>query len=286
MKRFFSVLLIAILLVTSLATAAMAAEPGGTVNVSVTVSGEFSSFLVSIAADPGLTIKNISGAGAFTINGSTAKANWAGAGNVNKVTLTVTVEVAADIAPGTYYISASAQKAAKAVPMEEDTDGYPDGLIDTTVSVSGGSITIECKHQWGEWNVTKAATCTEAGEQTRTCSLCGETQTEAIPAAGHKWETTWSQNAEKHWHDCSVCDATNDEGPHKYSDVVDYKEPTEDEPGYRILKCICGRRKTEEVPFNGEGNWGDIRPMMLLGFSAVLFTLAAGVYVFKRKVNV
>ena len=39
-------------------------------------------------------------------------------------------------------------------------------------------------HQWGEWAVTKAATCTEAGEETRTCTLCGEKETRAIAATG------------------------------------------------------------------------------------------------------
>ena len=43
-------------------------------------------------------------------------------------------------------------------------------------------------HQWGEWAVTKAATCTEAGEETRTCTLCGEKETRAIAATGsHTW---------------------------------------------------------------------------------------------------
>ena len=34
----------------------------------------------------------------------------------------------------------------------------------------------------------KAATCTEAGEKSYTCSVCGETHTEVIPAAGHHYE--------------------------------------------------------------------------------------------------
>ncbi|MBQ7601839.1 MAG: hypothetical protein IJU49_06735 [Lachnospiraceae bacterium] len=41
-------------------------------------------------------------------------------------------------------------------------------------------------HWYDAGKVTKAATCTAAGVRTRTCSHCGATTTENIPAAGHK----------------------------------------------------------------------------------------------------
>lgn len=34
-------------------------------------------------------------------------------------------------------------------------------------------------HSWGEWSVTKDATYSEEGEETRTCSVCGQTETRA-----------------------------------------------------------------------------------------------------------
>lgn len=39
-------------------------------------------------------------------------------------------------------------------------------------------------HDWGEWVQTKAPTTTEEGEETRTCSRCGETETRSIPKLG------------------------------------------------------------------------------------------------------
>ena len=42
-------------------------------------------------------------------------------------------------------------------------------------------------HSWDDGVVTKAATCTEDGIRTYTCSIGGETRTEAIPATGHKY---------------------------------------------------------------------------------------------------
>ena len=45
---------------------------------------------------------------------------------------------------------------------------------------------VEHTHAFGEWTVTKAATCTEDGEQTRTCD-CGYSETQVIPATGHDY---------------------------------------------------------------------------------------------------
>ena len=45
---------------------------------------------------------------------------------------------------------------------------------------------VEHTHSFGEWTVTKKATCTEPGEQTRTCD-CGYSETQVIPATGHNY---------------------------------------------------------------------------------------------------
>ena len=46
----------------------------------------------------------------------------------------------------------------------------------------------KCEHEYGEWTVTKDATCTQEGTQERTCALCGETETQKIAATGHSTE--------------------------------------------------------------------------------------------------
>lgn len=48
-----------------------------------------------------------------------------------------------------------------------------------------GAVRNKTEHAWGEHAVTKAATCTETGEETFTCTVCGATKKEAIPATGH-----------------------------------------------------------------------------------------------------
>ena len=44
----------------------------------------------------------------------------------------------------------------------------------------------EHTHAFGDWVVTKEATCTEPGEQTRSCD-CGYSETQVIPATGHDY---------------------------------------------------------------------------------------------------
>ena len=41
-------------------------------------------------------------------------------------------------------------------------------------------ITVTAEHEWGEWEVTKPATTTEEGEETRTCKHCDEKETRPI----------------------------------------------------------------------------------------------------------
>ena len=45
---------------------------------------------------------------------------------------------------------------------------------------------VEHTHSFGEWTVTKEATCTDPGEQTRICD-CGCSETQVIPATGHDY---------------------------------------------------------------------------------------------------
>ena len=43
------------------------------------------------------------------------------------------------------------------------------------------ALAPDAGHDWGEWVVTKPATDTETGEESRTCSRCSETETQVIP---------------------------------------------------------------------------------------------------------
>jgi hypothetical protein len=61
------------------------------------------------------------------------------------------------------------------------------GDAEGTEEIEADSWNIPAKgHTWGEWTVTKPATESEAGEETRTCSVCQETETKVIPVVGHE----------------------------------------------------------------------------------------------------
>ena len=49
-----------------------------------------------------------------------------------------------------------------------------------------GDKVVDHTHSFGDWVVTKEATCIENGEQTRSCD-CGLTETQVIPATGHDY---------------------------------------------------------------------------------------------------
>ena len=42
-------------------------------------------------------------------------------------------------------------------------------------------------HTYGDWVITKNATCVAEGSKKRTCTVCGVEEVETIPTTGHKW---------------------------------------------------------------------------------------------------
>ena len=60
-------------------------------------------------------------------------------------------------------------------------------------------------HEWGEWEIVREATKAEEGEKTRSCTMCGETQTETVPRVTlpytkvYEPETSWAMAATVAW---------------------------------------------------------------------------------------
>ena len=89
--------------------------------------------------------------------------------------------------------------------------------IGTEVFTVGGctmeylQVKTGCAHDFGSWTVKTAATCTAEGTQTRTCSLCGEVQTEAIAALGHSYDgVTYETTCQTIAHTCYTCSRCGD----------------------------------------------------------------------------
>ena len=118
----------------------------------------------------------------------------------------------------------------------------------------------EAAHEWDDGEITKAATCTEEGEKTYTCTVCGHTRTESVAKSAHTEETdeaveatctTAGKTAGKH---CSVCGEVLEEQKevpalgHDYQAAEGGKAPTCTEDGYGKLVCSrCGDEKEGEV---------------------------------------
>ena len=82
-------------------------------------------------------------------------------------------------------------------------------------------------HQYGEWKVTKDATCTSSGTRTRTCTKCGKTETETIPA----------------------------DGAHTYGEWKIIQEATCTKSGSKTRTCTkCGKTETETIPAGGKNH--------------------------------
>ena len=117
-------------------------------------------------------------------------------------------------------------------------------------------------HDFGSGVVTTEPTCTEAGVRTYTCSKCGETRTEAIPAKGHSFDSgvvtkePTCTEAGVRTYTCSACGETKTESipakGHSFDSGVVTKEPTCTEAGVRTYTCPkCGETKTEAISAKG-----------------------------------
>jgi DNA-directed RNA polymerase subunit RPC12/RpoP len=95
--------------------------------------------------------------------------------------------------------------------------------------------------------VETAPTCTEAGYTTYTCSRCGDSYTQAgAPATGHSFEAWESINNAEHSHKCSKCGIT-ETAEHDFT--VTEVPATPDASGSRTYTCkVCGYVKIETIP--------------------------------------
>ena len=128
--------------------------------------------------------------------------------------------------------------------------------------LSGQTIAKTENHSWDAGKVTTKATCTEEGEKTFTCSICGDEKTEKVSATGHQHTEirnkkeatckeegysgdTWCKDCGKKILSGQAIVKTED---HSWNQGEITKEPTCKEEGEKTFTCsICGNTKTEKV---------------------------------------
>ena len=142
------------------------------------------------------------------------------------------------------------------------------GRVDTICSNCGEVVSTRelpptGAHVWDNGVVTTAPTETTPGVRTRTCTVCGQTRTEAIPATGahdYQFTKTVAPTCTDGGYDlytCSGCGATErrnltDAAGHKWDGGTVTTAPTETTPGVRTFTCtVCGQTRTEAIPATG-----------------------------------
>lgn len=115
-------------------------------------------------------------------------------------------------------------------------------------------------HKYGNWVVTKEASCTEDGEREKVCSVCEEKITETIEK-GHKWnksytvdlEPTCTEEGSESIH-CSRCDEIKEGSSrvvpqkHSYGAWETIKKSTELAAGLKTHTCTeCGKEETVAI---------------------------------------
>ena len=125
----------------------------------------------------------------------------------------------------------------------------------------GKTIAKTTEHTWDGGKVTKAATCTEKGVKTYTCTVCDKVKTEEIPATGHQHtevrnvkEATCKEEGYTGDTYCTDCGTKLSSGMEIARKAHEYEERERNEAnckrnGYILFVCkVCGDEKREVLP--------------------------------------
>jgi len=275
MKRFSSLLIVAALVVTCIACAVFAAQtptvnvsgataaPGETVTLSFSLSDNpgFATYRMGITYDKNvLELKSIDAgalsAGVFQANlgnGQVAFMNGTDI-NGNGVLFTATFKILATTSTTTD------------VGIDMNVSNLGNAAADRlTFRISDNTVVIHsCNdgHIWGGWTLTGRPTCTEAGEETRVCDICGERETRPVTATGHSWGA-WSvtnkptcTTAGEETRICSVCNQPETRAVaatgHDWGEWVVTTKPTCTAAGEEARTCnTCNEKETRKVAAAG-----------------------------------
>lgn len=134
-------------------------------------------------------------------------------------------------------------------------------------------------HDFGGWQETRPATCTQEGEETSVCSRCGDEKHREIPALGHLYagEETEDEaptclgkgSASRHCVRCGDKTEERELAPlgHSFGSGEEVQAPTCTEPGEEKFVCsLCGEEKREKIPALGHDftEWRENRVNCLL----------------------
>ena len=182
-------------------------------------------------------------------------------------TCTVCNTTKTEVIPATGHQHKEVRNAKKATCTE---DGYTGDTYckDCGAKLESGTVINKLGHTWDNGVITKEATCKEEGSKTYTCSICGDTKTEAIPKKDHTWDegkvtkkVTCTEDGLKVY-TCRVCAETKEEvlkaTGHQHTELRNEKKATCTEEGYTgDTYCTdCGELiKKGSVTEKANHNW-------------------------------
>ena len=233
--------------IVELSEGKLTAKSVGTTNLTATVLGKSTTIPVTVNA---VSLANA--------NVSLDQDSWSYTGK--PITPAVTVlQNGNTLVEGTDYT----------VAYQNNTEEGTGTVIVTGTGSYSGTVTKDftitpCQHVWDQGEVTQAATCTQEGVKTYTCTNCGQPRTEAVPATGHTEvaypaeEATCTAEGHAAGTRCAVCGAILSGGEatpalgHSYDGGKITKPPTCEEEGVKTFACTrCGETRTEAVPATG-----------------------------------
>lgn len=185
---------------------------------------------------------------------------------VKTYTCTVCKTTRVEELPATDHRHVELQNEVEATCLQE---GYTGDIycMDCKTIISVGESFPKIDHSWDEGKITTPAACTTAGVKTYTCTFCGATKTEELPATGHVTKVTKFAKAatcktEGYSGDvyCQDCGILLEEGKvlpkaeHSWNEGEITTAATCTMEGTRTFTCtVCEETKSEKIPAVGHG---------------------------------
>lgn len=188
-------------------------------------------------------------------------------GNLENITIPVSVKyLAYNIFSNCNKISSITYNGTKKQwqSIEFNDDGEGSTLDSINIYCTDGVIS-KCEHSFNEGEVITKPTCTKEGVKAFTCSICGATETESIPATGHQKtelrnvKTATCEETGYTGDKCCVdCDTILEKGTeikatcHKWNEGEVTKKASCMEEGVKTFTCsVCKATKTESILATG-----------------------------------
>ena len=123
-----------------------------------------------------------------------------------------------------------------------------------------GELLGLANHDWDNGVIEVANSCDTSGKIIFTCTTCGFSRADVLPAMGHNIQGGWvASDPETHWHFCTNGNHKMDDALHNWDGGHIEKAPTCTEEGSIVYSCMtCGRstrRTLAKTAHNKSNDW-------------------------------